>query len=469
MSYLTLMEIDEENKENRENRENEGKIIETCTFKNSSMESVEAERSSLNYDNDNNNMNINNNNNNDNNMNINKRATIPDSTSCGSLCMIIIIISLLLLSIIIITICIRCLRRKKREIESEEGRGILYSEKSTTMTSESPESSTTDTAPLLFSNYPRLGRVFEPLISASSSDYSSFWFGGGRQQQDDNNNNNNNDNSISIEAEQFTKDHPPQEINPPIDHIIHIQSLGGAKAWTWTPDDTLISQQIISITNERKDVTFNKRSNVMIQTNYPFFIPRAEGDIIYEAPFEKPKTKDDRQGQMLHYFEITVLSNSNPNDTTIAIGLATKPYPSFRLPGWNMHSVGYHSIGKKFEDSTGGKDYGPKWGEPGDTIGCGYNPDAGYVFFTKNEQFLGNAYTGKSHIWFPTIGATGPCTIQTNFGDDFENDFRYKSAIGYGPGGPLLIRKTESGSSTGRRSRVSRSGSVKSIHGISNE
>lgn len=43
-----------------------------------------------------------------------------------------------------------------------------------------------------------------------------------------------------------------------------------------------------------------------------------------------------------------------------------------RLPGWNMFSVGYHSTnGKKFEYSAGGKDYGPRWGEPGDTIGCG--------------------------------------------------------------------------------------------------
>ncbi|CAG8490162.1 314_t:CDS:2 [Diversispora eburnea] len=335
-------------------------------------------------------------------------------------------------------------------VSREEGRGILKSGKLATITTESPEN-TTDTAPLIFSNYPRprLSRVFEPLIS----EYSSFWFGGGH-------------NSISIAAEQFTRDNPPQELIPPVDHIIHIQSLGGAKAWTWEPEDTLISQQIISITNEGKNVTFNKRSDAMIQTNYPFFIPRTESDIIYEEPFEQPKTKDERHGQMLHYFEITVLSNPHPNNTTIAIGLATKPYPSFRLPGWNMHSVGYHSTnGKKFEDSTGGNDYGPKWGEPDDTIGCGYNPDAGYVFYTKNGQFLGNAYTGKSHIWFPTIGATGQCTIQTNFGDDTENDF---SAIGYGPGGPLLIRRTESGTSTGRRSRISRSSSMKSIHSINN-
>lgn len=43
-----------------------------------------------------------------------------------------------------------------------------------------------------------------------------------------------------------------------------------------------------------------------------------------------------------YYYEITILSNPN-NKTKIAIGLTTKPYPTFRLPGCNSHSVGYHS------------------------------------------------------------------------------------------------------------------------------
>ncbi|CAG8710554.1 25427_t:CDS:2 [Dentiscutata erythropus] len=79
------------------------------------------------------------------------------------------------------------------------------------------------------------------------------------------------------------------------------------------------------------------------------------------------------------------------------------------------------------------------WGNAGDTIGCGYNPDAGHVFFTKNGQFLSNAFMGIRHVWFPTVGSNGPCTIMTNFGDDVENELRFESARGYGPGGPLLM------------------------------
>ncbi|RGB24011.1 hypothetical protein C1646_773678, partial [Rhizophagus diaphanus] len=38
------------------------------------------------------------------------------------------------------------------------------------------------------------------------------------------------------------------------------------------------------------------------------------------------------------YYEVTILSNPNYDKTTIAIGLATKPYPTFRLTGCNLNS-----------------------------------------------------------------------------------------------------------------------------------
>ncbi|KAF0486765.1 SPRY-domain-containing protein [Gigaspora margarita] len=264
---------------------------------------------------------------------------------------------------------------------------------------------------------------------------------------------------LNDEAEAFAQEFPPQEEIPPSDHISYIQSLGGAKAWEWAPDENLLVQQFVSITNEGIIINFTKRMDCSVQTNYPFFIPQAEGDTLYEPPFEQPETMELRRGQMLHYFEITVLSNPDKRNTAIAIGLATKPYPYFRLPGWNIYSVGYHSNdGRKFNDTPSGSEYGPTWGEVGDTIGCGYNPDVGYVFFTKNGSFLGNAFTSIRHIWFPTIGANGPCIIETNFGDT-ERDFKYESARGYGPGGPLLI-------SDRRRPRPSRSSSTRSIHAV---
>lgn len=300
-----------------------------------SIESIElVEKKSLNSDNLDL-FNINSFNNLD---NIIKRATTSTSvsTSCGSLCIVIIIILLLVLLLVVIIFCFLFLRRRrrpnfsKREIVSEEETGILQA-------TDSPTNNNNHTTPFLFSNYTRWGRIVERISSLSSSDHpitsSSFWFGGNRQQQQKQQQQRQDDGGGGenfAAAEQFTRQNPPQEEIPPPVHITHIQSLGGAKAWKWEPEESLHVQQIISITNEGKNLTFNKKTDAMVQTNYPFFIPKLEGDVIYEAPFEQPKTMFDRQGQLLHYFEITVLSNPEPNNTTIAIGLATKPYPSFR-------------------------------------------------------------------------------------------------------------------------------------------
>ncbi|CAG8523082.1 19115_t:CDS:2 [Gigaspora margarita] len=265
----------------------------------------------------------------------------------------------------------------------------------------------------------------EPLLNSPDSLY---WSGRNQETTTDNFN----------AAEQYSLIHPPQEEIPPPDHVQYIQSLGGARAWEWDPDETLSRQEIVTVMDESKIIKFTKRLDSMIQTNYPFFIPQTEGDVVYEAPFGQPETMPHRQGQMLHYFEVTILANPDPRNTIIAVGLATKPYPSFRLPGWNIHSVGFHSNGKKYNDSYRGYEYSQAWGNAGDTIGCGYNPDVGHVFFTKNGQFLGNAFMGIRHVWFPTIGSNGPCTIKTNFGDG-EDEYRFESARGYGPGGPLLM------------------------------
>ena len=60
-------------------------------------------------------------------------------------------------------------------------------------------------------------------------------------------------------------------------------------------------------------------------------------------------------------------------------------------------------------------------------IGCGYYSSSGQVFFTKNGKNLGIAYTGLFHIWFPTIGSDGVCSLKVNFGKE---EFKYLDANG---------------------------------------
>lgn len=128
-----------------------------------------------------------------------------------------------------------------------------------------------------------------------------------------------------------------------------------------------------------------------------------------------PQTRYVEQSQ--HYFEITVRQANA--EVVMAIGLCTRPYPIFRMPGWNKFSVGYHSDdGHKFcDDATGGQPFGPSW-TVGDTVGCGYCPHTGKVFFTKNGTLLADyAFSGlRRHNYFASVGVDGPATISVNFG-----------------------------------------------------
>ncbi|PKY40020.1 SPRY-domain-containing protein [Rhizophagus irregularis] len=185
----------------------------------------------------------------------------------------------------------------------------------------------------------------------------------------------------------------------------------------------------------------------MIQTNYPLL------NIKKNSLNSALKMNAFISSQILfpteywfYYYEITILSNPNNNKTIIAIGLATKNYPTNRLPGCDTHSVGFHSDeGRKFhnEKYTGSK-YAEKWGDKNDVIGCGYCRKTGQVFFTKNGENLGIAYTGLFHNkWYPTIGSNGFCKLKVNFG---QKEFKYKEANGMSVAGVIsqeLLNKVD--------------------------
>ncbi|WVW78337.1 hypothetical protein I302_100291 [Kwoniella bestiolae CBS 10118] len=118
----------------------------------------------------------------------------------------------------------------------------------------------------------------------------------------------------------------------------------------------------------------------------------------------------------VYYWEVKMYDK--PSTTEVAIGLATKPYPSFRLPGWNKYSVAYFASDgfKSHNYPFTASSYGPSLNE-GDVLGVGYKPRTGTVFFTRNGRKMDDAYTGLQRLnLFPTIGANGPCTIHVNLG-----------------------------------------------------
>lgn len=100
------------------------------------------------------------------------------------------------------------------------------------------------------------------------------------------------------------------------------------------------------------------------------------------------------------YYEVKVISLVNA-DSVVAVGFASRPYPSWRLPGWQRASIGVHSDdGRRFvNDAWGGRDFTSPFCR-GDVIGIGITFEAEpipsqpnkvrtRVFFTRNGKIDG--------------------------------------------------------------------------------
>lgn len=117
----------------------------------------------------------------------------------------------------------------------------------------------------------------------------------------------------------------------------------------------------------------------------------------------------------VYYWEAKLYDK--PESTLMSIGVTTKPYPLFRLPGLHKFSIAYFSTGqRRFNQPFSGTNYGPPFVQ-GDIVGVGYRPRTGTVFFTRNGKKLDDVAHGlKSQNFFPTVGANGPCNVHVNFG-----------------------------------------------------
>ncbi|KAJ6610056.1 concanavalin A-like lectin/glucanase domain-containing protein [Mycena sp. CBHHK59/15] len=165
----------------------------------------------------------------------------------------------------------------------------------------------------------------------------------------------------------------------------------GVSAWCFEPDYETVNSLIV---HARTEITFlpDPASSSCVQSNLPL-----------------PKLNE------VYYWEVKMFDL--PETTTVAVGLATKPYPAFRLPGLNRYSVAYHSNGDKSHNYPfTASPFGPGLKE-GDVLGLGYRPRTGTVFFTRNGRKMEDAFVGLSR-WnlFPTIGADGPCSVHVNLG-----------------------------------------------------
>ncbi|KIW04916.1 uncharacterized protein PV09_04086 [Verruconis gallopava] len=191
-----------------------------------------------------------------------------------------------------------------------------------------------------------------------------------------------------LRAKAFVQANPPESVHTDISlsQYLAIQEKG-VSAWEFEPELEIAN----CFVEARTEIEFYD-SECSVQSNLPI-----------------PKQNE------VYYWEAKIYDK--PENTTISIGLTTKPYPLFRLPGYHKHSIAYVSNGlRRHNQPFAGTPYGPEYVQ-GDVIGVGYRPRTGTIFFTRNGKKLDDVAHGlKTQNFFPTVGANGPCQVHVNFG-----------------------------------------------------
>jgi hypothetical protein len=196
------------------------------------------------------------------------------------------------------------------------------------------------------------------------------------------------DAAVLIMRTAFVQHNPPESVQTDISlsQFLAIQEKG-VSAWEFEPELEIAN----CFVEARTEIEFFD-SECSVQSNLPI-----------------PKQNE------VYYWEAKLYDK--PESTLVSIGLTTKPYPLFRLPGLHKYSVAYMSSGqRKFNQPFSSTTYGPPYVQ-GDVVGVGYRPRTGTIFFTRNGKKLEDVAHGlKLHNFFPTVGANGPCNIHVNFG-----------------------------------------------------
>ncbi|QIX01128.1 hypothetical protein AMS68_006645 [Peltaster fructicola] len=191
-----------------------------------------------------------------------------------------------------------------------------------------------------------------------------------------------------LRAKAFVQANPPESTPTDISlsQFLAIQEKG-VSAWEFEPELEIAN----CFVEARTEIEFFD-SECSVQSNLPI-----------------PKQNE------VYYFEAKIYDK--PDSSLISIGLTTRPYPLFRLPGFHRCSIAYTSAGpRRYNQPFTPTTYGPPYVQ-GDVVGVGYRPRTGTIFFTRNGKKLDDvAHNLKSQNFFPTVGATGPATVHVNFG-----------------------------------------------------
>jgi hypothetical protein len=222
--------------------------------------------------------------------------------------------------------------------------------------------------------------------------------------------------------------HPPKLL--PSDVIERINK-GGCKAWSIElPDSSRFEGKVKSRQAAVDIETKSSCKDVSLFSDLPLMAGlydiQGKAGVYYEVTIHK----------MEGIIAIGELTSSGKPRSPLYIprlsGSACRPYPPWRLPGWNRLSAGLHldDFRKFFEDSDGGRDYTNQLNHisPGDVIGYGYEFVNGSIFYTYNGYRLPIAFTGvylprQNHDVYAAVGLEGENAVEVNFGGEL---FKWK-------------------------------------------
>jgi len=210
-----------------------------------------------------------------------------------------------------------------------------------------------------------------------------------------------NEQHLYRSGQDFIKQNPPINEEMSLSSHLLIQEKG-IEAWDFIPDPSLPNDAIF--VNNKTEINF---------TNFDY-----QCSVMANLPI--PKLND------VYYFEAKLFNLDSPEDTIASVGLSTRPYPYFRLPGRHHYSISYDSNGSRrfnnsFKLNEKESSIFPAL-QQGDVIGVGYRCRSGTIFFTRNgkklsEKPIGGHIKGyRMNNIFPIIGANNPCSIHVNLG-----------------------------------------------------
>ncbi|KAL2917111.1 SPRY domain-containing protein 3 [Polyrhizophydium stewartii] len=122
-------------------------------------------------------------------------------------------------------------------------------------------------------------------------------------------------------------------------------------------------------------------------------------------------------GRPFQYFEARALVEGPGDNSFISVGLAAKPYGVAHQIGWLSGSIGYHSDdGRLFHNNSFNTEDYEKPYSAGSVVGCGFCPETGAVFFTRDGVPCKPVDAKLDYRVFAAVAAIRAWHVSFNFG-----------------------------------------------------